>query len=650
MSNTKNYPPEKYLQLVLRRHVTLGVESIYASIFASINHDRISIYHILNELLAIIQMPISLVILDKNSEEYRLLNKFPLDKDQIERKVAESKENGTMYFDMWDTNYKLLVLMARPNKKTAEQNYSFDILEKIEDATTVINYWDAAAYKLKKILELDKYGAADRNRLRGIINDAICKIFVAKESSDSEDFENKYVSTKIKNEFYKSLTTDATEYQIEDNGIIDKLYKRVAANYREVTGAANTQKEGKICNFLLFNRDYTEHASNKKYYRHNAYKHCVQVLLCNTQKKEIVRYFEWLKIEQNYEAEFAKILNNLASCENKWVQDFCEISVEFKKVLFAVGGSDEIVKIIESPCSQEVRSIADSVFDGLSVYRTPFATDAGIRRYYPLKDRGILNGTNLSPEIDIQEDLKEKGEKRNDLLGLVALQFLFEAMSDDESNNSNLTIQVMLNPVEVGGRLWGVTCYVTKVPNLEDSKLQTEVQIEAFNKFWLQNYHIHHHVNQKMLRSLRSYMNTLYEKTVADVYRDWYDYLVTQPARLEVSDAEKVLNSMLFALTELFPYNAVSAKIKRLEPDEISVPSKDAPNMAYIGTKYGALVNVSDYSQFATPIGVDTSSLKGHVDNVDVAIRITEKFMLSALMAYAVESKQGAGSSGRVLQ
>jgi len=208
-------------------------------------------------------------------------------------------------------------------------------------------------------------------------------------------------------------------------------------------------------------------------------------------------------------------------------------------------------------------------------------------------------------------------------------------MAAKSASEDQTYLQIMLNPIEVGGRVWAVAGYATRSKDPR-SEFASGKDIDQYDKYWSMNYHIYRDVNERMKKNLRTYMNRFYENFVAKQYEQWL-YTLTSGGmkdgqKRSLTEAQDELNRILRSLSCVFPYNVVEGELKRTE-EGIPVPASesaledpetgDKARRALAGKHWATYMSVTDYSRFPPAPGVDDT--KTFVDIVDVAVAMTDR-------------------------
>jgi hypothetical protein len=644
------------LRELLEYHIILGVEAIFSSIFSTPHQKAISFHQIVNRIMMVAQVPITFGLYKKYNDKFELIhltNQHKRHQDEIRTRSQHIMEKNL--FPLWkrdndESTYHLLVLKA-------DASYKFEPLEPIKKFDNVENIWDAASYKIWRMLNYK--GHALYNDIAEIAVNIFRVMGLEKdENPNRANRKNELEVTidfEVKRKLDKELLENTTQFNLKGTGVIDKVFNKLSSNLMEITDGVDSiertlnfvknsqtkkqKKDGKLTNFFLFARDYC--SFNNKHTRYDGdYNYGIRLLLCATQRKEIENHFQWmLKNEKKCRKIYQEQLEGIKHKDNNSKKLAFSVDDEFWKNL-KEKNFDHLLDIISGYFSVHTRSMADPVFDGVSFYRQPFAKDAGMGRCFHNGD--------IPEHLD---SLDADSPRRNDLLRVVIFQYLFEAMSAGD-NDANTGLQVMLNPIELGGRVWGVVGYTTrsKSPEIE---FQSKEEVSEYGRYWLMNYHVYMDANERMKKNLRSSMNRFYETALAKTYLDWILSAIRPANKKSLNGLQTELNDKLLELSCYFPYNVIKATIEEDEESRrdgrLPLPTSNgvvlgggvstplSARRVPIGVGYAASLEVTKRSVFpSAPAGGDT---RVFVDIVDVAVAMTN-MMVSGVVEEVMQQKK----------
>lgn len=634
------------LEQMLKRQVTLGIESIFSSVYSGSSLETLSFTHILNRVMMLVQLPLTFVILESDeSGGYSICFKTNRHKRKDHKDAitaATDSSDPENYFELWHSkksseNNKFYLLVLK-----ADKSYKFEQLLKIREIKDSMNSWDIGSYKLTQVFDRSNY------RQYGDFPDKIISIIgntkanIDKdEKADPNDhfssapnyFQDDAARISIKSEFDRNLLSNMGPMfyeKLKKRGVLDKVFKKIERNISDVN-SGKEGRDGSITNFLLFARDY--HNTPLGPWRHSSYDYSLRILLCDSQKEEIKEFFKTLRQKKEfYRKRYADEISNIKG-DIKLIA--AEIDTRFWSILESGdSGSTELIDILGEYFSANARSMADPVFDGLSFYRQPFANDGGIARCF-------------QPESVLPSSIGEippGSDTIKDLLRVVCCQYLFDFMAapGDKNNETKLQLQIMLNPIEIGGRVWGVVAYATRShnPNFE---FKNKVDLNWYESYWVKNYHIYRDVNERMKKNLRSYMNAFYENFVARTFVAMMNAIAYQRSGY-LADRQRELNHQLGLLACIFPYDMLEVRFKREYGEETPVPSSDKPeweSRAMAGRGWAAFVSVARQVRFPIAPGVSPGSTVGFVDTTDVAVAMTDMLLREAVVSPDQQKENG---------
>lgn len=622
------------LKKILDRHVELGVESIFSAVYSGPNISTLSFYHLINRIMMVVQVPITFVVfLDVNGlkSAYHRTNHHKRHQKDIDKVVARiSGASDEFHFPIWHSEngehqkYTLVALKADPT-------YKFAPIKPIHCIEDVFDLWDAASYKLWHVLQAKSYARYDDSFFK-ILPETLKSLEYKEEPSPPERVP---AAEEVVEAFNKELLKDSTRYLLTGRGVLDRVFRKIERNISQVNRGNTKHADSgvNLANFILFARDYSG-CPARGWRHHDNYDYALRILLCSSQRAELESYLKWmLDKREKCEGEF---LAELTAAEVKHgVELIHEANALFWDYL-EKGNSKALLDIFGNYFSEHARSMADPVFDGVSFYRQPFAHDAGLGR--------VFDPQSLPASLS---DLPPDDKRKDDLLRVVICQYLFQGFAAKGKGNDKLQLQVMLNPIEIGGKVWGVVGFATRSHHLGfkfkfDRKEHSG--IADYDMFWSKNYHMYRDVNERFKKNLRSYMNRFYEDFIASRGAAWVARInaeTSSGSKVNIFDAVAEFNATLASLACLFPYNVVKATVSPDE-DRHPVPSSFAgvpedggrlggerirltgERRVLLAEHLGMFMEVTNCSLFPPAHGVSLAATRGFVDEVDVAVAMTD--------------------------
>jgi hypothetical protein len=593
-------PGKHQLLEVIDHHIKLTVEAIYTGMFAGPSPASVSFRHILSRIMILLQEPVTFVLyktdaLGQRQEVYRA-NKHKRHKRYIDEKIKEATDSQgqIFFFDVFGMGYELLCLIAETDK---QGRYQFNPLE-VRSGNPSLSRWEIASYKLRKILEIEpfliyqkRFGADLLGTLqRCVDHDESERVNGGADSRErqlEEFYHPDWDQARMDgySQFLQNLSRNTSEYsQLSQYGVIDKVFSKLKDNLLAIAAGGFRRSEDEseagerlpLTNFILFARDYSEPIK-----RHGGdYDYQLRLIVCSRQETEWRHAFaHWKKFPRAISRESYLKLFDLPvqanSQEEVQLITWAAKSVnEYFWKFIDDGNVDAIIRILKAPLSQSARSMADPVFDGVSYFRDPFS-EGGVKRCF-------------APTDDFKEDLKQQLKTLNgqsfdnlssswcDVLRVVACHYLFDAMTDPTTTKNQRAsksdrLRIMLNPIEVGGRVWGVIGYLTQ--NYEIAPHAQDQDLMAFDLYWRQNYHVYQDVNSRVKKNLRVDFLRLYEQTVSQtVTRMLEESLIHNKSygKVNAQVFQELINHRLSAFACYFPYSSVKIQFKKVSGPEDS--------------------------------------------------------------------------------
>lgn len=636
MDNSTKESQRASLEIAVSNHIRLGAEAVFSGVFSGPSPNSLSFHHLLNRVMVVAQVPVTFIIFSTDSEPLREVyrsNNHPRHRAELDAVSEEAALRMDLMIPLWDEvgKYKLLVIKA--------DDYQFLPLIRQKQIPENPNAWDLAAYKIEKLLDGNQYKAYGP-KFRSFFFRSIEKVDRGK--TDRKVSKRLFAvpgSDFIKEHFDTTMLKHDTRWRVLGRGVVDRIYTKLEKNILSISNPDNSN--GRLTNFVLFARDYSN--VDEGWLRYGCYDYRLRLMLGSRQKEEIRRHLrEWSRGGERYWRE-ERFLQQVDRIADKGAAGMLarEVSDEFWRLLLSGDhGIDRLVDNLGDYFSKNSRSIADPVFDGVSFFRAPFAKDAGMGRCFD-PGAGRVIPDSFGDVLD-QDTI-------NDLLRIVTCQYIFESMATHSEDRDGF-LQIMLNPIEVGGRVWGVVGYVTRSrsPDVKFSDAPDGHEyVSSYNAYWLQNYHIYQDVNERMKKNLRTYMNRFYEAAVAKAYAGVLRKLLSKADSEPGVDEDPVarekevcreLSQRFEALSCYFPYDVVKGEIRMSPLHKLVVPDSgrgvlgdgepmESARTALFALGWGFLVDTEAASCFPDAPGGRSG---GFVDAVDVAVAMTEELLHSA--------------------
>lgn len=592
------------LSSVIDYHVKLTVEAIYTGMFSGPSPASISFRHVLSRIMILLQEPVTFILFKKdntgNREEVYRANKHKRHRKYIDVAITKARESAdeSYFFNAFGMGYELLCLIAETNKQGF---YEFDLL-KVEERPPQKERWSIASYKLRCILEIKQFGIYGERfyaDLKGAldrcvdISDAPSELLSVQSAEAKNRFSNHWKAEKKEafGQFLLNLSENTSAYRgLSQYGVIDKVFSKLKDNLLAIAagGFIQNKKDGiervQLTNFILFARDYSSPVQ-----RHgNDYDYQLQLIVCSRQQAEWENAFRlWALYPDSSinRRSYLKLFENLTISadkqeEVKLVMESARRVNDYFWALIDDGAPKDIINVMKAPFGSSARSMADPVFDGVSYFRDPFS-EGGIKRCFDpsknfketlQKELGLLN----------EKSVVQVGNAWADVLRVVACHYLFDAMTDPTRPNEDPNptkdksdrLRIMLNPIEVGGRVWGVIGYLTQNHTINNQADRDG--LTAYDLHWRQNYHVYQDVNSRVKKNLRADFLRLYEKTVASTFVRCLNTLHEvnkEYGSVEMLIPQETINDHLSILSCFFPYNSINIEFKIVEsPGDTSEP------------------------------------------------------------------------------
>lgn len=636
------------LARIIDRQVALTVEAIWAGLHAGPDPQSVSFRHIMNRIMILVQNPITFILFceqanGKLSRQYTF-NKHPRHHRDINAQGDVAKKSEM--FRLFGTSYYLLVLWAAAPyefKIISPSNTGLPKKPKAEDIVL---------YKLARITDAASYEfyAQFFSLVQRSLED--CKDWPQAEpaklplrlSQSSRDYEN----------FFTALQSNTTQYHLDGYGVVDRVYRKIKKGIESISSRAGALDGFRLTNFILFIRDY---AVPEGYIRHASYSYHLQILICSSQRADLKEFFgKHMKGNRAAQKKAVKKEKRLREHEIKkpyYKKLARDAAKRFFEILNRPTGDEDLLKILEAPFGPAARSMADPVFDGVTFFRDPF-TEGGLTRCFPESEDASFSDLSL--------------ERQDDVLRITICRHLFEAMVDpipeavSTENNRPLQngqafssslidrLQIMLNPVELGGRVWCVIGHLTRSiePEQELSDAKT---INLLASYWLQNYHIYQTINERAKKNLRVYMSQLYEATVGNIYQE--ETLKFLGQRTKSAKVESAVNERLEGLSCLFPYDVVQVELEpkgagEAWPEGSADGDARSSRRAVLSEEVVSVVSKQPNLVFPSAPSLAPDVAAKFVSETDIAVAMSDAILRGSIEAYmkmVARTKRGSDAA-----
>lgn len=538
------------IETVLTRRRDAIISEIYNSFFSADDPERVSMFDILNRLMLLVQTAVMFVIVEYDEKEETILdkdyinfNQHPFHLDLIKEKITEAKKKGNFFEIFGVKDRRLIVLLANQDAASTHSNkYTFKPLSPIEEFD-INDTNQVICYQLKKVLSKDVYeerfGVKFLNFLQHVVTECqptkMESIYSQLPEKDFDDY------TNLHRDFIRSLEREHEKLGLKYDGAVNQAYKKSEKSLDKIPEFGSDLEKNsnlKLPNFLFFVRNY----SCDKEKRHEYYNYGLQILVCEKQEEAIKLYLKRLSEIENQKSRYTSESNFKA--ESKYKQIGLAVNEDFWIKIRNQEGIDSLIDILKYPFQPGSYSMADPVFMSGIMHFRAVSVDGGLHRsLYDYKEN-----------IPRYEDLKQY--KKNEILRIVLVYYLFLGMARNKNDGD---LSVMLCPVSIGGRVFGVMSYVTFKSNNTNENNEFVVQYSAS---WRQNYHMYISGHRRFKRNLRAY---LWESYVVFI-----SYVFSQEVRKfsndknsKISDFQSGLNKKFELLTRFFSFTCIRGIFKK---------------------------------------------------------------------------------------
>jgi hypothetical protein len=655
--------PQSRLRKILHHHVALGVESLFSCFFSAKNPSNLPFHHVLNRIMVVAQVPIMFVVL-RNVEgerpEFYISNKHKNEGHQtkIRERVGEIFNEATptkeYLIPLWHEKksattpawhasttgkrkYYLLVLEAHSEK------YEFRQLKRVHRADDVKCPEDAAIYTIEKVFSPKMYfhyGEAFFNSLAYSLDtiefgeepekskkiEETTDPFWGNFLGDRSASKDSAARTRLGDARKKSreiTRKKGTPYALAGEGVLDRAFRNLKGSI------ASLSSDAAITNCLLFTRSYDRPLNCPRF--GTEYDYNVRISRGQEQCNEHLDAFrrwsssERVVKESNFLGAFADKSDESRRMRliltDAVAEIWQKIAVDLEP---SISEQDEdkrkgLQKILHDDFGDNARSVSEPVFEGISFFRDPFIRLGGIERCFP---NGIPDGQTFA-DLNPQE--------KKDILRVVAFNFLLQDMAPESKQTGNPSrIFVMLNPIELGGKVWAVASYAARMTEVVVPFIDSLDRLEQWNGYWLKNFHTFHDVHERLKRSLRQHLKTACYELFAEVYaRKIWDLRYKSDLQI----IEKEINDELREFTCFFPYAEVSITLEHdkgrrypipYRPSGVHDPNKIAgkENRALFAEHLAARVDIKENSRYPNAPGRDQD--RPFVSPSELAIAFTD--------------------------
>lgn len=660
--STNNQSTDDQIKALYARRQDAIISSIYELFLSVADPKQVYVLDIFNRLMLLLQSPCMFVLVkydqekkatDLHHEDCKIFNPHPLHQDNIRRAIRNIKDNDDFIEIFGSNTYRLLVLSSNQNNRESDKEI-FKPVSKIDRGQI--------QFVLGTETYIERFGKEVLNSLRNIVDNCqgltpqerisgYNEIFSGYEKfglvSQQEDY-NKWYKY-----FIEGLESKRTGYDLPDDGVIDKAYKKSRSSLAHRFG----QKEPELANFLLFLRDYSRPDLKRSAGKYNF---GLRILLCSKQEEDIRLFLVRLAGQKNLAPWYRGLITNKRNpyfgigknanedfwgklqairknlsekIDEKILEAYIQgnetyTPEELKELVVAVNESDELtalIKIIKKPLGDNTYSMAEPTFlSGIIHFRNP-SVNAGLHRCIPRN------------EIEKGYD----GLDHDEILRVVIVHYLLLGMAKSfndlsENDKSNKTFfSVMLAPISVGGRVLGVLSYVTEKDKYKEITKEEKYKssIATLSRSWRNNFHTYMATHKRIKRHLRTYFWEFY---VALVFRMYYDSVskVKEYRKTHSDEDEKklyehvknIFNIRLSYIDRFFSYNSISCELKADNVAKL-YPNRNAQGESQIGKNTWMIISVEDEARyFSVYQGIDQKKLGRFVDRDEIAIKISNVY------------------------
>lgn len=572
---------------LLDRRIHLMTQSVCGAFLGGNDPTDVSFRGVLTRIMVLTQVQIVFVLFEKEEEstdKYKVIFDFyhKTNKTKIDHEVEEINNNDNIenyLFNLFGTSYYLLCILI--NKTSGRYTYT-PIYNTNE--SNVTNKNDLIAYQLRNLLSIDYYmGFGIGRHLKNLINNCLDKCKNSIRKNNSLCYEQGEYDFPFQDKFNTSLLqTKSFLYKLKGYGYLDNIYVKISKNLNHLSDFFNDSRDIKNTNYVLMIRDYTYYGS----LRFELFNYNVSIALCDSQKQEIKQNF--LELKKTYNSKNPDIdkaairnayLENMDSYYKNTNDDdrfYYKVAEKMNEWFWEELLNDEtesesienFISIIGEKFGSNARSVADLVFDGVAHFRYPFE-DGGIHRCFSKLDNLVKifgyfdNNSKYIEFFDNQINWNSIIENK-DLQRLVVTHYWYNLMSG-ESKSSNNKLEMVLFPIEVGGKVWCITGFFIKSYCDNDD---LTIDMKCSEESWYQNYHLYHDINARLKKELRYSLEEAYYQSLSHIYTEQLKEIADIISNAErqkcsfIKVYEDRLNEKFLAITKIFPYKQVKVKIR----------------------------------------------------------------------------------------
>lgn len=623
--DSPNRSTEPQREALYARRRDAIISSIYELFLSVDDPNQISVLDVFNRLMLLLQSACMFVLVkydqktgtiihDQNG--YKIFNPHPLHQQKIRDAIKDADE-GDFIAIFGSKKYRLLVLLANQDHKASKDGgYNFEPIDKFDQEQTK-NVLDEKTYQ-------ERFGPDLLEALKQIVDE--CKGLVSantrksKVNVDYGEIEDIYDYKYWHKFFIKGLESRQHGYDLPDDGVIDKAYKKSRSS---LAYQYSQQSKPELANFLFFLRDYSDDNLRRAGY----YDFGLRILLCSVQERDIRDFLIELKRQDNLKFWYSNLITDK---DNPYFNIGKEANKRFWEILISIEKEKEeerrkkecpnsndgcpnlnkLIDIIKKPLGKNSYSMAEPTFlSGIIHFRNP-SVNAGLHRCIP----------------DSQIEKGYYGLDKDEILRVVIVHYLLLGMAhsfDELKKNSydEKNFSAMLAPISIGGRILGVLSYVTEKSKDKDST----ANIAELSSPWRKNFHIYTATHKRIKRHLRTYFWQFY---VAMVFLMYYKTILdVENTKGDYEDIENILNIRLSYIDRFFSYNSINCKIKEEDSRVRDLfPNKKLPTWGRISSDRIIDFSVGEAGRFSFYQGVDQSKLSRFVDLSEIAIKISNAY------------------------